>query len=348
MRLAVRYQLSAISLALLAASTVIADEIVTTTRAKYASVRIEDIRDGALYFRDAQGRLLNRPLAEVQRITFVGWEAFNRGESALADRQYRKATREFEAALKSTEQNDPAEARPRHRRELLLVRLIASLDGEGEFDQAVRRYIELCGLWGATASGFEPRNIPGKQSALYSAAVETLKTTIDKAADGPSASLLQTYLKRIQSDTPTSAPDSQPVAVVKPKETEILLRRVEEAVESGRIDAARKVIDHAMKNEPAAKLAPWRYWNGRCLEAGAQNNDDRLRAAEEYMRVVIHFPNDPHVAESLYRTAMIHKKLGYLNRVAPLLREALSHNPGDELKRRCEQALAETATSPKP
>ena len=79
---------------------------------------------------------------------------------------------------------------------------------------------------------------------------------------------------------------------------------------------------------------------GRCIEASAKDDTDRLRAALAYMRVPVHYPDDSRCAECLYRAAMIQTGTGRTDRAASLLREALRHSPNDDLKRRCEAALA--------
>ncbi len=330
-----------------------ADEIRTAIGARYASIRIEDVREGRLHFRDVQGRSLNRPVADVGRLEITGWEAFNRAEAFLAERQYRLAVREYEAVLKTVEQAGPDAGRPKHRRELVLARLIAACDGEGRFDRAVECYILLCRTWGADAAGLEPRNVPARESAFFVAAMSRLADAIAEAGRTPAGELLRAYEARLKSGPatqattrpPVSAPLSRPDRPAPNRTTsadaEAEAVQVARWIDAGQFDRARARIDEALRAEPIDRLAPWYYWQGRCLEAAAKDDADRLRAALAYMRVVVHHPDHARCAECLYRTAMIHLRAGHAQRVPSLLNEALRRSPADEIRKKCEAAIAD-------
>lgn len=335
---------------LAAANNAAGDEIQTTTHARYVSVRIEDVQTGKVVFRDVQGRTTDRALAEVATLSITGWEAFNRAEASLAAKQYRQAAREFDAVLRDVEQAGPDVGRPRHRRDLLLARLLLACDGEGRFDRAVDCYISLCRTWGAGAAGLEPRNVPAKESAFHAAAMERLATAIAEAGQTPPGEQLRLYQARL-TNKPATQPATRPAAVRaapkparrpadRPEKADPRLAQVARWVETGEMERAAKVVDHALRTEPPEKLAAWYYWQGRCFEASAKDDDTRLRAALAYMRVPVHYANDPQCAESLYRAAMIHIQTGHADRAAGLLREALRHSPNDDLKRKCEAALS--------
>jgi len=334
---------------LLSASSAAADEIQTVTHARYVAVRIEDVKDGKIIFRDVQGRTAERAIADVRTLMITGWEAFNRAEASLAARQYRQAAREFEAILREVEQAGPDVGRPRHRRDLVLARFAAACDGEGRFDRAVEAYIALCKAWGAGAEGLEPKSIPPRESAFHAAATEALAAAVSEAGGTAAGDLLRRYRDRL-SGKPATQSASRP-AVVKPvvkpdphrregrRETDPRLAQVSRWIDAGQTDRAAKLIDAVLRSEPAERLAPWYYRLGRCLEVAAKNDEDRLRAALAYMRVPVHYPADALCAECLYRAAMIHIRIGRADRATGLLREALRHSPSADLKAQCEQAL---------
>ena len=337
---------------LLAAPSVTGDEIRTAAGARYASVRLEDVQQGRLHFRDVQGRLLTRAITDLGTLSITGWEAFNRAEQLLAERQYRLAVRAYEAILRSVEQAGPDTGRPRHRRELVLARLLAACDGEGRFDRAVECFILLCAAWGEGAAGLEPRNVPARESAFHAAAVERLTAAIRDQPRAGAGELLRRYRDQLTA-TPTtqvvsrSATTSHAKPAVRPSRdagaADARLRQIAAWVETGRCEQARPAIEEALRSEPVDRLAPWYYWHGRCLEAAAQGDEAAFRAALAYMRVAVHYPEDAHVAECLYRAAAIHKQAGRSNRVAPLLAEALRRSPGEEIRRRCEALLQSTS-----
>jgi tetratricopeptide (TPR) repeat protein len=328
-----------------------ADEIHTTTHARYVSVRIEDVQNGKILFRDAQGRTMDRAVTEVGRLNVTGWEAFNRAETSLATGQYRQAAREFEAILRDVEQAGPDAGRPRHRRELVLVRLTAACDAEGRFDRAVDGYISLCKEWGTAVAGLEPRNVPAMESAFYTAAMAKLSAAVREAGQTPAGEQLRRYEAKL-TNKPTTQPATQPPKTThdaktghrpqgRSPEADVQLAEVARWVDAGDTDRAAPVIRKALDTRPPERLAPWYYWQGRCIEASAKDDEARLRAALAYMRVPVHYADAPQCAECLYRAAMIHIQTKHADRAAPLLREALRHSPTDEIKRKCEAALAQ-------
>ncbi len=326
-----------------------ADEIRTATGARYAAVRIEDVQEGRLHFRDVQGRVLNRSVADVGALEITGWEAFNRAEKLLADKQHRLAAREYEAILRTVEQAGPDVGRPRHRRELVLARLLAACDGEGRFDRAVECYILLCQAWGSSAAGLEPRNIPPKESAFHVTATMRLSAAVAEAGSTPAAEPLRRFAARLRGE-PDTRPASRPVAAPpKPRaaarasprrdDSDPRLARVARQVEAGEYEQALAHVSAAVSTEPLETLGAWYYWRGRCLEGLARDDAGRMEAALAYIRVAVHFPADARCAECLYRTAMILKQAGRADRSAALLREALERSPDDVLRRKCEAEL---------
>ncbi|MGB9626676.1 MAG: tetratricopeptide repeat protein, partial [Phycisphaerae bacterium] len=195
------------------------------------------------------------------------------------------------------------------------------------------------------------KNIPPGESAFHAAAIEALAAAISEAGGTAAGDLLRRYRERL-AGKPATRPASRP-AVVKPtvkpdphrregrRETDPRLAQVSRWIDAGQTDRAAKLIAAVLQAEPAERLAPWYYRQGRCLEVAAKNDEDRLRAALAYMRVPVHYPADPLCAECLYRAAMIHIRTGHADRATGLLREALRHSPSADLKAQCEQALQE-------
>jgi len=341
---------SALAALLIASPAARADEIRTAARARYASVRIEDVREGRLFFRDVQGRLLNRPLADVAGLHITGWEPFNRAEAALEAGQYRQAARELESLLRAVEQDDPPGARPRHRRQLLTARLLLACDGEGRFDRAVECWLALCREWTTGAAALAPKNVPPKESAFFATALGTLDAAMSEAGATPFGDVLREYRARLLAP-PATQPVAKPTASNSPATAPApverssshgdgRLRLVEDWVGQRRYDQALRMIAERLRTEPRERLAPWYYWHARCLDATATTDEASKDAALEYMRVVVLAPEDPLAAECLYRTAMIHRRLNLEARVRPLLEEALRRSPGPALRKRCEAELA--------
>ncbi|MBN1491916.1 MAG: hypothetical protein JXA69_18535 [Phycisphaerae bacterium] len=324
-----------------------ADEIRTTSQARYAAVRIEDVAEGKLFFRDVQGRVVNRPLADVAELTITGWEPFNRAEAALAQKQYRQAMRDYQALLDETEPAGPGAGRPKHRRELVLARLLVACDAEGRFDRAVDCFIMLCNSWGEAAAPLVPRNVPSDQSSFHVIAVNNLNAALATSGERASAA----PLRRLHA-TLTGQPTTQPTAETRQSETDAerlsqrlteRLDRITKWFEAGRLDEAEASVRTGLRGEAIEHHAVLYYWLGRCQEAGAKTNEAMLNAALAYMRVAIHYPDNRHAAECLYRTAMLHKQAGLPARIAPLLREALRRNPDAALRAQCEAALGSVA-----
>ena len=324
-----------------------ADEIRTTSQARYTAVRIEDVAEGKLFFRDVQGRVVNRPLADVAELTITGWEPFNRAEAALAQKQYRQAMRDYQALLDEIEPAGPGVGRPKRRRELVLARLLIACDAEGRFDKAVDCFIALCRAWGEAASPLAPRNVPSDQSSFHVIAVNNLNAALATAGEQASAA----PLRRLHA-TLTGQPTTQPATEPRSSEADAKepsrrlterLDRITKWFEAGRLDEAEAAVRTGLRGEPIEQHAVLYYWLGRCLEAGAKTTEQRLTTALLYMRVAIHYPEDSHAAECLYRTAMLHKQVNLADRVAPLLREALRRNPDAALRAQCEAALGSLA-----
>jgi len=330
-----------------------ADEI-RTSRSKYPSIRIEDVGDGKLVFRDSQARVLTRSLADVTGLTITGWEAFNRAEASLEAGQYRQARRDYESLLRDVEKAGPDAGRPKHRRELVQARLLVAADREGHFDRAVECFIALCREWGDAAAGLEPRNTPTAESAFYSAAMRQLDAAIAEMGSSPGSGVLRRFRDRLTARAAgdpavPGASTSAPTEPAPPTARgDARMDAMAGYIDKRQFDHAEAAIRDAFRREPPERLAPWYYWEGRRLEALAADRTERMRAAIAYMRVPVHYPDDPRCAECLYRTAMLHRTMGLEDRVATLLKEALTRNPDEELRRACESALAAATADTRP
>jgi hypothetical protein len=136
----------------------------------------------------------------------------------------------------------------------------------------------------------------------------------DRLAESPAVELAS----RVASEPPRG-----PFAAVPPYRIwTTALRRLQEQGETTRV---LLVLDAALAQCPDDVLADILLLKGETLYKAAGSRRGLLEAGSAFMRVPIHFPQDPRAARGLLWAARVHEELSAPRKAMALLRECLAH-----------------------
>ena len=179
-----------------------------------------------------------------------------------------------------------------------------------------------------------PRKLPRVQSAKVNRAVEHLDGAIAETSSADQ--LLPLELLRYEllrsAEMPGALDAAARIAAIAIPESqgsarayEIQLAALEQSTTEGFAPEAQAALDQAIRHCPAAALPSFLLLKGRLLLKAASTREDLIRASWPFMRVAIHFPDDPRAAEGLVGAAQVLGRLGNRRKAFELLDECLQH-----------------------
>ncbi|MFI5377831.1 MAG: tol-pal system YbgF family protein [Tepidisphaerales bacterium] len=316
----VRNAMVAIVLGVFIPAVCLADTLVIN-RLEYKDCRVNGIEGNAILF-DFSGRAQKKPISEVTKIIIDNEPAFNNAEAFFAQKQWDKATDEYEKAVRAT-------TKP-WIKEWCSVRLLEAAKMGGRFDVVVRNYIAVALKTPDTAKEIT-LNLPKADSAFLPEAIKAAQTACDAASANPKA---QEVLGKLLVDLYTAKGDAKGAEVAtqrlaefsaranpnSPETIKLLMRvklaKINTELEAGKFDEVIKGIEAEAPNiiEPADQINMlWALAEARKGKlGGAGTKDEWKEIAIAYMRVVANGKAaDPKVIDSLLKVAEIHAtKLG--------------------------------------
>lgn len=306
-----------------------ADAILVQGRPLATGVRIVAIEGVELRYRLASEREIRRAIGEIEYVQIDGWDTFNRAERDRRDGSLRQAVFAYERALQELDARDTeadAEASSLSRADRLLLvrcRLLTAQDALGRFDEAVEHYLAIVSQLPEAHEKLRPGNLPTARSTFLATARASVTTALDRIEDPGTRASLEGWLAtwpdrppRAEPPGPRSADEASAAPADDEAEARLApiraaLENIHVLVESGRFAEALERIAPLHGPSAGALRAELHYWEGRArfglsAEQGGEAPEAALsRAGLAFMRVVIHFPEHPRAAESLYRAAAV-------------------------------------------
>ncbi len=303
-----------------------ADEI-TTHDEHYRKIKIIDYAYGRIRFREPAGDLADVPILEVRALlvdTVGGVDDLNQAEIYIDKGQPSQAVLRYERALRSTRG---------FWRELVRVRLLQACDQAGYPDKAVTHWLALLKRDPALASELLLTSIPPTRTRAVRRALSDLEATLAKNTDETTRRLMEllrfSIYRRLGEDVADElamrivlSPLTGPIATVPAYgiKTDALRR----AFQMKRIKETLSGLEGALEDCPETSLPDLLLLKGEVLYATAEERVDYIRSAWVFMRVPIHFPDDPRAAQALLWAARAHEKLDAPEKAVELLRECLA------------------------
>jgi hypothetical protein len=131
----------------------------------------------------------------------------------------------------------------------------------------------------------------------------------------------------------------------------ILLTAMGAAAQKGATNVPLAALDDAIRYGPESMLAPFLLLKGHALLAAATSREDAMRAAWCFVRIAVHFPDDPRVPEALQGAARAVERYGRTDQAVELWKECRDSPHVTELLRNQAEAdlqrLGATAARPK-
>lgn len=335
-----------------------ADQIITTGE-NFAPVEVITFEDGAVKFRRPEGRVES---AWIDQITMIVvdrggfFDDFNQAERFIQSHEHERAISRYKRALRSAEG---------HWQALIAARAVAACDQAGQLDDAVQYWVILLrgphgGLAGAAR--MMPQHVPTSPSGRVDRALRFLDgaLAVDPPADERALLVLVRYaiLKRVGDDRTTlAAEEATTVELPEPARTapvyEIQWEAFRHVLNQATADGLLAPLDQALRTCPDGLLPRFLMLKGETLSLRTRSRDDLLRAAWPYLRVAIHFPDDPLAPAALSQAALILERAGLVDKARGLWEEAIRHSRGtnevrDEARRRLEILRESSPPEPAP
>lgn len=333
---------------LCAATWTRADQIVAGG-INHAGARILGLEQGRLQFRDATGLVHQAWLSDVSMIVVDRggiFSDFNQAERFLASNEAERAVVRYRRTMSLAEDFWP---------DLIAARLAAAYDRTGAIDQCVLQFLRL--LKGkrtgpGIAARLLPDSIPAQKDAATARAIESIEGALARPVDDASRALLRLLRYEIfrRTGDKRATPMASEVAALtipEPARSERAYRIQRHAMLALSADdggAAAELLahlDHAIRDCPDAMLPSFLLLKGDLLARSAATPEERMEAAWPFLRVAIHFPDDPRAAEGLYGAALVVERLGRSDQATELLKECMAHERATDGTR----ALADAALS---
>lgn len=150
-----------------------ADAVKLRGKPPFVNVAISDFRDGILVFRGVSGEYLRKPIAEAEWLHVAAAPDFSQAEQCAARGFWPGAVDAYRRALDS--------APGGWERPLTLARLARALEENGQFDEAVARWIDLATASPASSASLRPRRFAPPGSAANAGARAALLRAADAA-----------------------------------------------------------------------------------------------------------------------------------------------------------------------
>ena len=323
-----------------------ADEITTRTD-HFHKIKIIDYAYGHIRFRQPSGDVTSVSILDVHAMlvdTVGGVSDLNQAEIYIDKGRPAQAVLRYERALRSTSG---------FWKELVRVRLLRACDQAGHLDKTVVHWLAVLRRDPALAAELLPSSIPPTRTRAVSRAMFDLEAALAKTTDKPARRLMDllqySIYRRLGDDVADDlatriavVPLTGPIATIPAYgiKTEAL-RRVFEMKRNREVLAG---LDAAIEDCPETSLPDLLLLKGEVLCATARNREDYIRSGWAFMRVPIHFPDDPRAARGLLGAAGVHEKIDAPEKAVELLRECLALESADAETRTAADAALKRLT----
>jgi len=312
-------------------TTLQADVIAVKGQTPAVGAAIIEINSGQLAYRLKSGRVIAKPIEQIEYLQITNWPLLNLAEKQQRDKHLRQAVNSYEKIL--AEPPGPGKKTDNltdeNQRTLLIkCRLLRACDALGRFDRAVELYLQIIEAMPTCLEKLRPVNIPALGSMFLESALPKVAAAIEQHGQDPIALSLSNWLdawpRQQQYRTEPEPADRIKTSGLTPemKRVRAELPRIDSLIATGKYDKALTHIKSLNNNSAGTLRADLYYRQGRARlgksETHKTKNDagrERIRAGLAFMRVVIHFPKHEYAPECLFRTGRICRQLG-LNRQA--------------------------------
>lgn len=306
-----------------------ADQIVADTE-NHTGARLIAFENGQLRFRTADGELKTAWPHEVSLLIVDRggtFDDFNQAERFFASGEPERAIIRYRRAQGLSEG---------FWSDLITARTLLACDAAGQLDKATANFIQLLDgrRAGPAAARLFPKNIPKQRDGKASRAIEQLDGALRKAPEdvqGVLLELLRYEILRRTGDNRAVRAAQRVAALSIPPDAgsepafAILLDGMGRALEEDVRFVAPSALDGAIRDCPESVLPGFLLLKGRVLLKSASNREEAIRAAWAFMRVAIHFHNDPRATNGLYGAALALERIGRTGKAMELLEECLGH-----------------------
>jgi len=324
-----------------------ADEI-TTRGQHYRKIKIVDYAFGQIRFRRAAGELANVSVLDVQALlvdTAGGVSDLNQAEIYIDKGQPPQAVLRYERALRSTKG---------FWKELVRVRLLQACDQAGYLDKTVTQWLAVLKRDPALAAELLPGSIPPTRTRAVNRALSKIEDASAKTTDEAARRLMNLLLFSIHERLGDDAADglaeriaasllTGPLATV--PAYGIKIDALGHLFGMKRVAQVLTGLDIALRDCPKGSMPELLLFKGEVLYATARGREDYIRSGWAFMRVPIHFPDDPLTAAALLGAARAHEKIGAPEKAAELLRECLAVKSSDAKTRAAAAKALERLTA---
>ncbi len=331
MSFVIRNRFLAIGCMLVASTSrvIYADQIVTDTE-NYTGARLIAFENGQLRFRTAGGELKTAWPHEVSLLIVDRggtFDDFNQAERFFASGEPERAIVRYRRARGPSEESWS---------DLITARTLLACDAAGQLDKATANFIQLLEgrRTGPAAARLFPKNIPKQRDGKVVRAIEQLDGVLRKAPEDDQQVLLELLRYEIlrRTDDNRAVRAAQRVATLSiPPDARsgpafaILLDGMGRALDEDVKFVSPSALDCAIRDCPESVLPGFLLLKGRFLLKSASNREGAIRAAWAFMRVAIHFPDDPRAGDGLYGAALALERIGRTGKAKELLEECLGH-----------------------
>lgn len=328
----------------------VGDVIAVQGKPLTVGVQLVDFDDGQLHVQLPSGRIVKRPIEDIQYLRITGWDTFNQAERLHRDGKLRLAADQYEKLLSN--KNDQAVTVRYDRRRLVQCRLLQAYNALGRFDRAVELYIDIVEEMPGCLESLRPRKLPTIDSTFLGPALQRMDEAITRHGNdeiGRSLTVWRETWPGVRPRESLSKPEVPNPATPHPVRED--LARIREMIDAGQFDAAISRIQ-AMLTPLAGDLrAELYYWQGQALIRKHPEGDneeaspDLRRAGLALMRVVIHYPDHPLAPECLYTAGELCRRTQRDQQAAELWSELVGNYPkATQWIDRARQSLAEVQT----
>ena len=298
--------------------------------------KLTGFEEGHLTFRTSSGEVVEVWIADVSRI-FVdsvgGLDDFNAAERFIANDQTAQALPRYERAVRVVDD---------FWTDLIRARMLRAYDAMGRVDKAVQNFIRLMeGRFGgaAVAARLMPDNLPAQPTAAYRAAVKRLDDAALrlKRDDRLALVMLLRYdliaragETRIAGLAPAMARLQLPESALHDRPCRIQYKALTHVFKLGPTSDTYQWLDRAIRESVDSVVPDLLLLKARALLEGGTRKEEWVRAGWAFMRVVIHFKDDPAAAEGLLGAAQVYERIGRADKAITLLSECVDHASASE------------------
>ena len=286
----------------------------------YMYVTVTGLSEGMLEFRSqSHGNVVRKPLGQIKLIQLDDVPHFNRGEGEFSRGRYAEAIEQFELARRRVRSGWLAD--------LIDLRLLEAYELAGRFDRAVATFVQLLPRLPSEAAARRPKRV-GQQGSQYNRlALEQLERALKRTkAPNLARELKLLKLEILYAEQDASADGLAAelgagrlrTADGRRARGPTALRNIERMMARGQYEQGLRAIASAIASAADEELDGLLLLRARCQLAVAQTAEQMKGAALTAMRVVIHFPDSPLVAEALFLVGLVHERLGISDRAVEL------------------------------